>query len=151
MADFDVNISGVRVIKQELKAREQALSEQSPIYGLIGDMVTRDIKSYIFGNEGPGWPKSGRAGKVIRIQSGKRKGQDKQGKTLQDTGRLRNSITYTKSRNVVTIGTNVVYAPTHHYGDPKRNIPARPFLVIRPEVEKRIMRLIIKAAEEGKI
>lgn len=56
------------------------------------------------------------------------------------TGRLRSSISAGQTRKTSegyenTIGTNVVYAPTHEFGYPKRNIPARPFL--RPTIEYR--------------
>lgn len=49
------------------------------------------------------------------------------------TGRLRSSISASKAQkrgNIyeTKIGTNVVYAPTHEFGDPRRNIPERSFL-----------------------
>lgn len=53
------------------------------------------------------------------------------------TGQLRRSIHHTQARWQVingetqvtsAIGTNVVYAATHEFGDKSRNIPARPFL-----------------------
>jgi len=55
-------------------------------------------------------------------------------KPLNDTGRLKSSITYNSSSNSVVIGTNVLddngqsYAATHQFGDSARHIPARPFL-----------------------
>ena len=48
------------------------------------------------------------------------------GKPLNDTGRLRNSITHNVSGNSVEIGTNVEYAGKHQTGE--NRIPARPFL-----------------------
>jgi len=68
---------------------------------------------------------------------------------LRDTGVLLNSLSvgtwsgqsYTRPNmdggerqifeletNGVTVGTNVLYAATHNYGDAKRGIPARPFI-----------------------
>ena len=48
------------------------------------------------------------------------------------TGRLRSSITSrffdTPEGLLVIIGTNVIYAATHEFGDPDRNIPERSFL-----------------------
>ena len=49
---------------------------------------------------------------------------------LRDTGALVDSITHevsTMERSVV-VGSNLVYAATHQFGDPDRKIPARPYL-----------------------
>ncbi|OOH87344.1 phage virion morphogenesis protein [Pasteurellaceae bacterium 15-036681] len=80
------------------------------------------------------------------------------GTPLINKGTLRNSIkrnSYSDSESAV-VGTNIIYAPIHHYGGvikPKKakwlrfkasgrfvttkevNIPARPFLVLTPEDE----------------
>lgn len=60
---------------------------------------------------------------------------------LRDTGRLMNSITHNVSNGSLSVGTNVVYGPTHQFGAKKGaygksrrgpipwgDIPARPFL-----------------------
>ena len=61
---------------------------------------------------------------------------------LQDTGELKRSIKATHTNDTATIGTNLVYAPTHQFGArqgefgrsdrntplPWGNIPARPFI-----------------------
>ena len=55
-------------------------------------------------------------------------------KVLHDTLKLRMSFTgdatgsaHEVTDDAVKIQTNVEYAATHNFGDPKRNIPARPF------------------------
>ncbi len=64
------------------------------------------------------------------------------GAILQDTGELKRSIKATHSNDTATIGTNLVYAPTHQFGAkqgefgrsdrntplPWGDIPARPFV-----------------------
>lgn len=50
------------------------------------------------------------------------------GQILSDTRRLRNSIQHEFGNDYARVGTNVIYAATHQFGDPKRNIAARPFL-----------------------
>lgn len=55
------------------------------------------------------------------------------GKTLTDTGRLRNSIDYATARGKVMVGSNVRYARIHQLGGKtgrghKINMPARPYL-----------------------
>lgn len=53
--------------------------------------------------DGTAWPKSRRA-----TQQG--------GKTLVDSARLRNSMTYEAGAGEVTVGTNVIYAAIHQFG-----------------------------------
>jgi phage virion morphogenesis protein len=59
-------------------------------------------------------------------------------KILIGSGRLKNSITYQVQGNTVRIGSNLVYAAIHQMGgragrNRAANIPARPYLVFRPE------------------
>ena len=43
-------------------------------------------------------------------------------KPLQDTGRLRNSITFKTGKDYAAVGTNVKYAAAHQFGRPSRTI-----------------------------
>lgn len=59
------------------------------------------------------------------------------------TSRLATSISVIRGQKILNeivakIGTNVVYARTHEFGNPDRNIPARPYL--RPGIEDRANR-----------
>lgn len=38
----------------------------------------------------------------------------------------------------ITFGTNLIYAATHEHGDPKRNIPARPFMELKGAGHSRV-------------
>jgi phage virion morphogenesis protein len=68
------------------------------------------------------------------------------GMTLQDTGKLRNSVTARGSTgairevqgNKLYFGTNIIYAPSHQFGYPKRGIPKRPFLGVYDEDIKKL-------------
>ena len=73
-----------------------------------------------------------------------RKGEATSSKILQDTGRLRNSITGVVSSKGAEVGTNLVYAKTHQYGDPKRNIPQRTFVWLSKQAQERIFTKFIK-------
>ena len=44
-------------------------------------------------------------------------GKGKDGKPLVDTGRLRRSITHEVTGKQLEVGTNVIYGPTHQFGD----------------------------------
>ena len=69
------------------------------------------------------------------------------GKTLVQSGRLKNSVDYKAEKNRLTVGTNVVYAAPHQWGlketqtvrskkgktfRRKQNIPQRQFLLVQP-------------------
>jgi phage virion morphogenesis protein len=93
------------------------------------------------------------------------------GAILQDTGRLRQSITYLASDDQVEVGTNVIYAAIHHLGGTitaknapylvfkapdgsgfrrKKSvtIPARPFLGISESDEAAILEIATDYLDE---
>lgn len=182
-----VQIKGVKKLNQELSQRVKLISLGSPVFGEIGNYIVRDIRRIFQQGGDPKWPESNRARKGGFVKSGKRKGEFKKGKTLQKTGRLRNSITYEVRGTDVIVGTNVKYAAIHQFGGtfthpggtpylpsffgggfiPLRKdgkyppgtsftnphsitMPARPFLVIRPNAIKTIKGKLTKAINEGK-
>lgn len=64
----------------------------------------------------------------------------RKGKPLVDTENLMGSITSHYDNNSALVGTNVVYAPLHHFGGKagrgrKVEIPARPFLTLTEQDE----------------
>jgi phage gpG-like protein len=73
----------------------------------------------------------------------------RQSKILVDTGRLRNSVVAiaasadaVRQRNRLTLiwGTRVPYARAHQFGNPSRNLPARPFLGVSQPAYQRLVR-----------
>jgi len=88
-------------------ARLQALGDDlTPVMDEIGGMLvasTQDRFERGVGPDGTPWPVSDRA---------RRQG----GRTLVDSGRLRDFITHDPGPNAVTVGTNVVYAAVHQFG-----------------------------------
>lgn len=54
-------------------------------------------------------------------------------KKLLSSGHLEDSITYVISPGEAEIGTNLIYAATHQYGDESRGIPSREFLGLSRE------------------
>lgn len=52
---------------------------------------------------------------------------------LQGEGHLQDSITYEVRGDSVLVGSPLVYAATHQFGDPARNIPQREFLGLAGE------------------
>lgn len=73
---------------------------------------------------------------------------------LERTGRLRRSIRYRVEGNTVELFVDDsianLYAATQNYGDDSRGIPARPFMVIQSEDDKRIEDILSRHFGAGK-
>lgn len=114
-------------------------------------------------------------GRPNKWQESKR-AREQGGQTLRDTDRLYNSITgeFDAANNLVRVGTNVVYAPAHHFGAHQTvvqhvrehvrqngvrvrahgrnmpfNLPARPFMMIQSEDWDTISDIIQTLIEEA--
>lgn len=135
-------------VKAALHEIGQRAADLTPLMDMIGSHLVGAAQSRIGGsNVGPDgvpWPTSLRA-----AESG--------GRTLYDSGRLRDSITYRASAREVEIGSNLHYAAIHQFGGDivpkstgaltfrlangqmvtcgKVTIPARPYLGISAEDE----------------
>lgn len=96
-------------------------------------LVTETILNFDFGGR-PAWAGLSPVTLARRAHGG--------GAILQDSGELKGSIKATHTNDTATIGTNLVYAPTHQFGArqgefgrsdrntplPWGDIPARPFI-----------------------
>jgi phage virion morphogenesis protein len=92
------------IAKMEKKAKN--MRNLSPVMAdMAEDMRSETMKRFRSekGPDGESWDKSNRA-------------KSEGGKTLADTGRLKNSITGRSGKSYAAIGTNVKYAPVHQYG-----------------------------------
>lgn len=61
---------------------------------------------------------------------------------LQGEGHLQGSITYEVRGDSVLVGSPLVYAATHQYGDPARSIPQREFLGLAGEDYEAVVTLV---------
>ena len=69
----------------------------------------------------------------------------RKGKILQDTGRLRMSISFRTVGNTGNIGTNIIYGATHQFGRDK--IPARPYLWFSERTKQNIKKELMSHLE----
>jgi phage gpG-like protein len=107
---FSVKMSGLDKLAAKLKK-----AKASSIKKVVIEAVTDELVSLVlqgFSSSSDPWGKPWDAPKR------------RDGKPLLDTGRLRNSITGLHG----VVGSNVVYAATHNFGDKKRKIPKRTFI-----------------------
>jgi len=80
-----------------------------------------------------------------------------QSRILIDTGRLRQSVIASSAtadavregtRYALIWGTRVPYARAHQFGEPERNLPARPFLGFSPQLAQQLERTLYQVLKE---
>lgn len=121
-----IALRGQAALVGTLKNMSRKAQDTSQLMARLAILGYKDVINHFAKEEGPdGKWKSLKAATVKRRRLG---GGDH--RILQDTGRLRASIqpTVESPRRAVIATTNVIYAATHHYGDSRRNIPARPYM-----------------------
>lgn len=107
-----VDDSQARISLGEIRAKA---SDYRALLGIAGNIMRASI-SRTFREEGSpagSWPQ-------LALSTLKKKGYTTGHKLLVLSGRLFSSITYVITGNVLTIGTNVVYAAVHQFGSPDR-------------------------------
>lgn len=116
MIEIDVS----KVFKR-LSHIETGLTNYTPLNILLAQTLLNETKLN-FMNEGrPAWA-------ALSERTLARRGSASAKLRVSDT--LYNSIQAFHSSDEAGVGTNVVHGPTHQYGDPERNIPARPYFPI---------------------
>jgi phage virion morphogenesis protein len=120
--------------RDRLKAIAERLRDMSPIMEVVAQDTRTLIDDSFNSQTSPeGQPWAALSETTIAINP-RRAG----GKPLNDTTRLRRSITTETTRSGFRFGTNVGYAATHQFGRPDNRvfggargpIPARPFLPV---------------------
>lgn len=115
-------------LKKRMQKMRDNLTNPSPTMQKISTMMFKDVMDH-FGKE------QGDKGAWVPLKYRK-------GKALQDTGRLRNSITPRNTKDEAVVGTNVIYAATHNYG--RGAIPQRKFLWLSKNMTDEIMKIVGK-------
>jgi phage virion morphogenesis protein len=143
-ADFKVTVND-KQFQVALKNFSDRISTEALLQ--IAGQVMRSSIEHTFRDQGSpagSWPRLAPS----TLKRGKGGGGRK---ILIQSGRLKNSITYLVNGNMLTIGTNLRYAAIHQVGGVagrrgpfkkkggrRPYIPARPYLVFRPEDPQRI-------------
>ena len=123
--------------KRNLRAAKSISNSSEPL-DKIRFIAFRDIMKHFKDERGQKrrW-KGLKKSTIARRRTGKNKSRGH--KILQDSGRLRLSITHRRDGQSVKIGTNLIYAKTHDEGFKRRNIPQREFLWLSKPVKKKIV------------
>jgi len=109
-------------LKDALKRLAEHASDLTPVMQEIGNLLQNETELSFERQRSP-------AGRPWTPAKKKR------GLTLIDSGRLSHSFGYDAAKDSVAMGTNLVYAPIHHFGGRagrgKRTVlPARPFMPV---------------------
>ena len=114
-----VDTKGVTTAQRRLRAINKLISNLRPVLDEVGEALVENVKNRFNRSRSP----SGKAWQPTKAGN----------KPLVRTGALRDSVTHSVSRNKVSVGSPVIYAPIHQFGGMagrghKTRIPARPFL-----------------------
>ena len=153
-----VDIEGLDELNKKLEDMELRASNLYPALNAAGYIIARSVRKNIRQQGRPPWNRPSR-----RVQA-------TGGKTLIKTSRLLKSIWHKVMGNIAYIGTNLIYAPIHHYGGVIRaksapylcfpipwettksgkkkfvkvkqiTIPARPFMKIQKEDTRKVLKV----------
>lgn len=103
-------------IQEALTRISRRMADPSPVMLAISEALKDQVAENFATQSGP-------LGKWPPLKY-KRKGRGTNPQLLQHSGRLRDSVQPTHTRNTAVIGTNVVYAAIHQFGG-TINMPAR--------------------------
>ena len=133
IAKLSMKIFGLDKAKRQLVEAKEEVKKVKPLFDKAV-IILEQSHMKTFKQQGrPSWKPSKRA-------------KEQGGKTLQDSGRLMQSVTASASPAAIReyagqtlrFGTKLIYAPSHQYGFPPRNIPKRPFLGVYSEDIKKM-------------
>jgi len=133
-AEF-IDIEAKSALNMLNKAYEK-MSDTTPLMRGIAGILMHAVEENFAEQGRPAWVDLKEKTKEVR-----RKQNKWPGKILQVSGQLASSIQPHVSKDEAAVGTNKIYAATHQFGDPGRNIPARPFLTLGEDDLKEIENL----------
>ncbi len=148
MAGLSIKLDVTGDLKRfaERVGRLEGTSWKKELAGRLGNVLSNSAQDRFDTNIDP----EGRAWKPSkRVLGARGKNGKPGGRTLTDTGRLKDSIHSAAGDDAVEVGTDVVYARIHQLGgDAGRNhatkLPARPYLGVSADDEQ-----ILRAEVEG--
>ena len=141
MTTIDIELDD-REVRRALRRIAGALADPSPAMRAIATRLADRAEDAFETQASPGgmpWPALKPATERARNKSG-----HVPITILQRSGALVRSILADWSPTEAVAGTNLVYAATHQFGDPERNIPARPFLGASGEDNRFIVDTLIR-------
>ena len=138
-----VGVNGWDDFTKFLATLREYLRNPVKTFGTIKLIMFQDVMEHFDQQEGPDGP--WQPLKIVGLEGGKlvsfrlKHGKAGHAMILQDTGHLKASIAMASGDKGAEVGTNLIYARTHQYGDDSRHIPQRTFLFLSEGAQQRIM------------
>jgi len=131
-------------LRAALKQLTAHVSDMQPVFADIAEMVLETTKARFEATVGPDdIPWDSLLPKTI---ARKKKPADS---ILVETGTLLDQLVALSDSDSAQVGSNIIYAATHQFGDIMDAIPARPFLGIDQNDQNDIITLLRIYLEEG--
>jgi len=138
-AGVSFEVRGYEKLGREIIKLEKQIRNPEKAYRESKMIMLQDVDRHFISQSGP----QGKWEALKPWTLRKRRGGG--AKILQDTGRLKGSITGIYDRWGVVVGTNINYALQHQFGDTSKHIPRREFLYLNESAQQRILdRFIIQ-------
>ena len=134
-----------RVVQRRLAQLREAGSDLSPAMREIAGHLLDSVNE-AFADEASPAGKAWAPLKSATVRDRQRK-RFRAGPILERSGDLASRILADWDDTSAVAGTNVVYAATHHFGDPRRGIPARPFLGVSADARGAVLQAIVDHLE----
>ena len=127
---LNLDVKGIEPLKRDLGELARKTADQTKACSVASLVMYQDVMKHFREERGPDgkW----QALSVITLQ--RRRGAE--AKILQDTGILRTSIMPSADKNTARVGTNIIYASKHQFGE---GVPKREFLWLSKEARERII------------
>jgi len=128
-----ISFSGVDELSTYIRSIQSYIQHPKQTFAKARVIMLQDVMDHFKNEMSP----EGSWTKLADITVLKRRNKKESSiKILQDTGRLKNSITTQSGDAFAEVGTNVVYGATHQFG--RNNIPKREFIWLSQEACERI-------------
>ena len=122
-ASFDVTFDGTDATRR-LAQLARATDDLRPYFRDLGEYLQRSHDDRWSQEEAP----DGTPWAPLKPKTAARKAPTQPNAGLRTLDEHLRRLTVQSDRTSVEIGTNRIYGATHQFGDPKRGIPARPYL-----------------------
>jgi len=124
-------------VRRAFRRLRRAAGDLAPAFRDFGESWLNSTRARIENQESP----SGHPWAALseRYRQRKRRNKDK---LLISRGHLMGTLNYQASAQEVAVGSPLIYAATHQFGDERRGIPARPFLGLSDEDRDELLRVV---------
>lgn len=139
---FDFRMEGDRELRRALNRFIQRAQNLKPVFSDIGEMLLLSHRERWDDEVAPDGTPWEQLSDKYKASKRKRESNGHDKILVLDTFLRDDGLSYSAAHSGLEFGTDKIYGATHQFGDPDRNIPARPFLGISDDDETEILEII---------